>query len=245
MLRIIPVAGLAVTSNAGFEELARRLSTIENTGAWVQVVSSWDVLLDEGVGEVVDAFYDYNLNLASLKFEYTSGFNADGFEKIALIADESAGRTVIIAKPGWIPEEDFEQIYDVAATYKVKVLLEPSSMEECKRVYDLIKRFIGGVLGLSLTEEDYPSTEYFTGVLKNYLQITKNLNISNYENGRPAPLLIPSDYNNPKLLRFLLKQNFEGFLTLFYGKSSVDDLWLFKQLLTIREHLASLEEKED
>ncbi len=244
-MKIIPVAGLAVTSSAGFGELAKRLSAMENTGAWVQVVSSWDILLEEGVGEIVDAFYDYNLNLASLKFEYPSGFNTDGFEKIALIADESAGRTVIITRPGQISEENFEEIYDVAATYKVKVLLEPSSVEECKRVYNLMRRFAGGVLGLSLTEEDYPSTEYFTGVLRNYLQITKNLNISNYENGRPAPLLIPSDYNNPKLLRFLLKQNFEGFLTLFYGKSNVDDLWLFKQLLSLREQLASLEEKED
>ncbi|PLJ78337.1 hypothetical protein [Infirmifilum sp. SLHALR2] len=245
MPRIIPVAGLAVFSESDFEELDRRLSLMEGTGAWIQIVTTWNTLVAESVGEVVDAFYDRNLYLASLRFGYVAGIDVEDFEKICMMADESAGRTIIILRPGEISSRELERMYDVAATYKVKVLLEPGNPSELRRVSRAIGSFAGGVMGLSMTEEDYPSTDSFAEALRNNLQITRNLNISNYEEGQPASILIPSQYNNPKLLRFLVKQRFEGFLTLFYGRGSVDDAWLIRQILSLKEQLASLEEGED
>ena len=61
----------------------------------------------------------------------------------------------------------------------------------------------------------------------------------------PAPLLIPFKYNNPKLLRFLVRNRFEGFLTVNYERSAVDVRWLVREFLNLREQLATLEEKED
>lgn len=243
-LGIIPVLGLKIRDEREVDVLNRRLSAMEKMGVWIQLESSWEVYSDVGVGEITDAFTENDVNLASIKFEYKGVFDPEIFEKIASIADEAAGRTIIVSGPLQVSLPDIEKIYEIAAMYKVKVLFEPQTVNGYRPVYAMLTRFIGGVLGLSMVQEVYSSTEHFTSSISRYLQITKNLVISNYKGDKPAPLLIPSEYNNPKLLRFLVKNGYEGFLTVFYGKHTVDDRWLLRELLGLKEQLSALEEKE-
>lgn len=243
MNSVVPVIGLKAVNSEELRALSWRLAELREPDLWVQIISKWEVLAEEGVSEVVDAFHDSGVNLASIKFEFTDNFDVEEFERILLMADESAGRTVIV-RPGEGVIAYLEEIHDISAIYKVKVLLEPGSVKACRKVYEGIEGMIGGVIGLSLVEEDFSDTESFMANLKKYLRITRNLNISNYEGDKPAPALIPSQYNNPRLLRFLVSSGYEGFLTLHYGRASVSDAWLLRELLSLREQLASLEEKQ-
>ena len=242
---IIPVIGIKVYDEKELEKLGEHLTLLQRMDAWVQLASSWRLLEEVGVGEITDTLIDYEVNLASVKLEYSMPFDSAYFEKVAVIADESKGRTIIVSGSPDFYKADMEKIYEIASIYKVKVLFEPSTPADYNGIYSLLAPFMGGILGLSIVQEHYPSTDSLTSQIRRYLQITKNLEISNYKDVEPAPLLIPFKYNNPKLLRFLVRNRFEGFLTVNYERSAVDVRWLVREFLNLREQLATLEEKED
>ncbi|MGB9709297.1 MAG: hypothetical protein ACP5II_04815 [Infirmifilum sp.] len=245
MQHVVPAVGIRVEDEESLGKLPNRLSRFETSHVWVQLISSYKFFSDMGVSDITDVFIDHDVNIASLKFESVGEIDQEVFEKIITIADETKGRTIIISRPLSLSSTTLERIYELAAMYKVKILLEPEKPENLKQISSIIGSFMGGILGLSLVQEKYSSTETFISSIRGYLQVARNIEISNYDGTEPAPILIPSQYNNPMLLRFLMRNQFEGFLTICYSKRMTDDTWLLRELFSLKEQLATLSEKED
>uniref|UniRef100_A0A7C3SPA8 Uncharacterized protein n=1 Tax=Thermofilum pendens TaxID=2269 RepID=A0A7C3SPA8_THEPE len=181
--------------------------------------------------------------MASIKVMGSANPALELIEKLAVVASETAGRIAIISASGITRLEALESWLQVFASYQAKLLLEPKSAQETRQLYSKLRNLIGGVLGLSQVQERFPSTEYFLRVLTPYLQITRNVQISNYERGEAAKILAPGVYNNPFLLRVLVSGGYSGQLTIGYEKAPTTLHFLLEERRAVDSFIRSLEEK--
>ncbi|MEM1631978.1 MAG: hypothetical protein QXX83_07590 [Thermofilum sp.] len=240
---LVPVISLHVYGEKSLEETAEKARELDAGGTWVQLNFNSSRVVELGLGEILDPLIDSNLEVASIRVKTGDRIPLDLVEKLAVIADETRGRVVIIQAPA-PARETLEEWYQVLLVYQVKLLLEPTTPADARKTYQRLSTLLGGVVGLSQVQEYYPSTESFLRVLTPYLQLTHNVQLSNYRDGKPARLLSVGVYNNPMLLRELVHRNYRGFVTLCYERSeSVTFEFLFKELRTVSSFIAALQEK--
>lgn len=239
----VPAVSLHVRSEKSVEEAAEKARELDASGAWVQLNFDSLKVIEMGLGDILDPLIDSNLQVASVRVKMEAPAPVDLIEKLAVIADETRGRIVIVKAP--IPaQETLEEWYQVLLVYQVKLLLEPASPVDARKTYRRLSTLLGGVIGFSQVQENYPSTESFLRALTPYLQLTRNVQLSNYRDGKPASLLSVGLYNNPMLLRELVHRNYRGFVTLCYERAeSVSLEFLLKELRSVSSFIAALQEK--
>jgi len=225
------------------EDVVEALRSAGAEGTWVQLCLSAEILQQVSVWDLLDPLHDAEVHVASIKVMGSANPALELIEKLAVVASETAGRIAIISASGITRLEALESWLQVFASYQAKLLLEPKSAQETRQLYSKLRNLIGGVLGLSQVQERFPSTEYFLRVLTPYLQITRNVQISNYERGEAAKILAPGVYNNPFLLRVLVSGGYSGQLTIGYEKAPTTLHFLLEERRAVDSFIRSLEEK--
>lgn len=232
-------------SEESFESVQASLGAISSLDVPVQLSTEWSLIESLGVGEILDPFHDSGVSVSAIRVPYPLRVDAFLLEKLVMVAEETEGKTIILRDVAALSMGGLRRIADLCATYKVRALLEPSSGVEASRLYGLVKRLIGGIVGFSHVEENYPSTESFLKTVLAYLGITRNVTLSNYDaDGRPAPIMAPKKYNNPLLVRRLVEGGFEGTLTISYEKSPVEEPGMLAgEVAALKEYVRGVYER--
>lgn len=240
---LIPVISLQLSSDEQIREIAKEAHELNAAGTWVQLNLQPAVVTELGLGDILDPILDIGIEIASIRVK-EGEFTEDLVEKLAMMADETGGRAIIVRASRSVIES-LEQWHQVFSTYKVKLLLEPTTPREARKIYNRFEDLIGGVIGFSQIQDYYTSTEDFLRVLTSFLQVTRNVQLSNYRGDEPAGILSVGIYNNPLLLRVLVQRDYQGFVTLSYEKCSsrIALDFLLRELRAVSSFLMSLHEK--
>ncbi len=157
-------------------------------------------------------------------------------EKLALMSSETLQETAIIE---YIPGINVDVLFDTFAVNKARILLDapPSHVMEA---YRRVREYIGGVLGLSLSEEKFSTTEEFISTIDKYFRLVRSVSLINLDDqGRGVPLLKPSKFNNPAVIRYLIERGYDEEISVrvIEPASAADEYRAF------REYARSIEEK--
>lgn len=240
---LVPVISLRVYGDKSVEKVAEKARKLDAQGTWIQLNFDTPKVAELGLGDILDPLIDASLEIASIRVKAGGDISMDLVEKLAMIADETRGRAVVIQTPPPV-RKNLEEWFRVFSMYRVKLLLEPTSPVEVQKIYRSFSIFLGGVFGFSQVQEYYPSTDSFLRATTPYLKLTRNVQLSNYRDGKPTSLLSVGMYNNPMLLRELVSRRYQGFVTLGYEKSAdVAFDFLLKELRAVSSFLMTLQEK--
>jgi len=240
--RLVLSIAVRARSEEELEEVAERIRDAGSESLWIQLCVDAGILQQASLWDLLDPVHDAGARVASIR-AVDVDLKPELIEKLAVVASETAGRVAIISLPGLRGLEVLEDWLQVFASYQAKLLLEPRSARETRQLYKKLKELIGGVLGLSQVQENFPSTEHFLRVLTPYLQITRNVQVSNYGEEGPARVLTPGIYNNPLLLRTLVSRGYSGQLTIGYERAPTSISFLLEEHKAVDSFLKSLEEK--
>jgi len=224
------------------EEVVERLREAGAESLWIQLHVDAETLQQASLWDLLDPVHDAGMRIASVRV-VSANPGAELIEKLAVIASETAGRTAIISSPGAQVLEALGDWLQVFAAYRARLLIEPRSARETRQLYKVLRELIGGVLGISQVQENFPSTEHFLRVLTPYLQLTRNVQVSNYGEEGAARILTPGTYNNPLLLRTLVSRGYSGQLTIGYERAPTSIPFLLEEHRAVGSFLKSLEEK--
>ena len=239
-----PILSISVQVK-GEKELEEVLEVLRAAGAgglWIQLCMDSEALQQVSLWDLLDPVHDAGVRISSIRVVDIRP-ESELIEKLAVVASETAGRTAIISSPNPQDLGVLEEWLQVFAAYQARLLLEPRSARETHQLYKSLRELIGGVLGFSQVQENFPSTEYFLRVLTPYLQMTHNVQVSNYGEGRVARILTLGVYNNPLLLRMLVSHGYSGQLTIGYEKAPASLSFLLEEHRAVDSFLKSLEEK--
>ncbi len=215
-------------------DLDRLPAIIGGAADVVAFVIEEDILEAVGAYELLDLAEEAGVKTSSIRVlgEISS---VEALEKLALMSSETLQRTAVIE---YTPRLDLDKLFDTFAVNKARVLLDapPARVDEA---YGRVREYIGGVVGLSLSEHKFAGTEDFIAKLDRYLRVVRSVSLTNIdEEGRGVPLLRPSRFNNPAVIRFLIERGYDEEISIdVHGPSAADEYRAF------REYARSIEEK--
>lgn len=231
---------IKISTEEELERIEEVLYRLDDTDFWVELdFEKTEIIENASVSDIIDPFFESSVRIAAIKTPILE--EEDFLEKLAVIGSEIEGKHVIFTIKSPLEEEVFLTLFDIYSIYKTKVLFDtfPQHLDE---IYNNVSQFIGGVFGLSFTQEHYTDTEELIKFIRKYLGIVRNIRIINIDNeNQPKPLLKPGRYNNPKLLKYLAENGYDGFLTLCSYNLYKEDI--SKEYKILKEYVRSLEEK--
>ncbi|RLE60014.1 MAG: hypothetical protein DRJ35_04395 [Thermoprotei archaeon] len=229
-----------ISTEEELERIEEVLYRLDDTDYWVELdLEKAEIIENASVSDIIDPFFESSVRIAAIKTPILE--EEDYLEKLAVIGSEIEGNHIIFTIDNLPKEEIFLTLFDIFSIYKTKVSFDahPAHLDD---IYSDVSQFIGGIFGLSFTQEHYENTEEFIRFIRKYLGIVRNIRIINMdEENQPKPLLKPGKYNNPKLLKYLAENGYDGFLTLCSYNLYKEEI--SKEYKTLKEYVRSLEEK--
>ena len=184
-----------------------------NMPATIDLVSiTVDASLIEDIGayELLDFAEELGVKASSIRI-VGDGLSGEGVEKLAIMAGETLTRSVIVE---YRPSLDLDELFDTFSVYKSKVLLD-ASPHDLRGLYRRLSGYIGGVLGIALSEDRFGDTESFIDAVDTYFRLVRSITLTNLDDeGRGAPLLKPQRYNNPLAIRHIVERGYDEEITL-------------------------------
>ncbi|MEM0023328.1 MAG: hypothetical protein QXM80_00910 [Thermofilaceae archaeon] len=186
----------------------------------LELVLSSEHLVNLGIIDVTEPLSDAEASIAAVKIAEGLGIvGEESFEKALILADEVGAEYVVMP----VNEGNFEstvnalnRVFQSAATYAKKVVLEPSK-DILPQLSALVSKFLGGIFKYSLSPTPSLTTDEMLELsLANFGQLAAVKLVCFTRDGRATRVTSAASLNAFAIIKGLIERGYDGLFVLDY-----------------------------